>query len=93
MSSSVAYYIRKCVPCRKWRGSVVEQKMADLPTDRTETVVPFTYCAVDLFGPFVIKERRKELKRYGVLFTCLTSRTIHIETAIDLTTDALRTRF
>ena len=88
MSSSVAYYIRKCVSCRKWRGSVVEQKMADLPTDRTETVVPFTYCAVDLFGPFVIKERRKELKRYGVLFTCLTSRAIHIETAIDLTTDS-----
>ena len=49
---------------------------------------PFTYCAVDLFGPFIIKEGRKELKRYGVLFTCLSSRAIYLETATDLTTDS-----
>ena len=88
MSSAVAHYIRSCTVCRKWRGHVVEQKMADLPEDRMEIVPPFTYCAVDLFGPFTIKEGRKELKRYGVLFTCLSSRAIHLETAIDLTTDS-----
>ena len=88
MSSAVAYYIRNCTVCRKWRRHVVEQKMADLPEDRMEVVPPFTYCAVDLFGPFTIKEGRKELKRYGVLFKCLSLRAIHLETAIDLTTDS-----
>ena len=36
--------------------------MADLPTDRRVDKQPFTNCGVDLFGPFLIKERRKELK-------------------------------
>ena len=33
-------------------------KMADLPTDRTIDEPPFTNCGVDMFGPFLIKERR-----------------------------------
>ena len=59
MSSAVAYYIKNCTVCRKWRGRVVEQKMADLPEDRMEVVPPFTYCAVDLSGPITIKEGLK----------------------------------
>ena len=88
MSSAVAHYIRNCTVFRKWRGYVVEQKKADLPADRMEVVPPLTYCAVDLFGPFTIKEGRKELKRCGVLFTCVSSRAIHLETATDLTIDS-----
>ena len=53
--------------------------MADLPHDRLKEEPPFTHCGVDIFGPFLIKERRNTLKRYGVLFTCLASRAIHIE--------------
>ena len=42
---------------------------------------PFTYCGVDMFGSFIIKERRSEIKRYEILFTCLNSREIHNEVA------------
>ena len=70
--------VGKCVRCRLLRGKLGEQKMADLPTDRTLDGPPFTNCGVDMFGPFFIKEGRKELKIYGALFTCLTSRTVHI---------------
>jgi hypothetical protein len=62
--------------------------MADLPIDRLEATPPFTYCAVDMFGPFVIKEGRKELKRYGALFTCLASRAVHIESTCSMDTDS-----
>lgn len=62
--------------------------MADLPLDRVELAPPFTYCGVDCFGPFLIKEGRKELKRYGVLFICFTSRAIHLEIANSLDTDS-----
>ncbi|XP_031554426.1 uncharacterized protein LOC116291397 [Actinia tenebrosa] len=86
-TSAVRSAIGRCVKCRKLRGPVVEQKMCDLPKDRLECCPPFTYCAVDYFGPFAIKEGRKELKRYGVLFTCLSSRAIHLETATSLETD------
>ena len=67
-STAVATHISKCVICRKLRGKVQDQKMADLPVDRLESVPPFTFCAVDYFGKWNIKEGRKEVKRYGVLF-------------------------
>ena len=86
--SVVASVIDKCVQCKRFRGSLLTQKMADLPKDRVEPSKPFAYSAVDYFGPFYIKERRSLLKRYGVLFTCLASRAIHIETANSMDTDS-----
>ncbi len=87
-TSAVASYIAECVTCRILRGTVGEQKMADLPYDRLEPAPPFTFVGVDYFGPWYVKEGRKELKHYGVLFTCLTSRAVHIETAKSLETDS-----
>ena len=87
-SSAVFSTIASCVTCRKLRRAVLEQKMSDLPEDRLDCYPPFTYCGVDYFGPFKIKEGRKELKRYGVLFTCMSSRAIHLETAASVDTDS-----
>ena len=87
-NSKVRRCIHKCVPCRRFRGKLAEQKMADLPVDRTLCAPPFTYTGVDMFGPFVVKQGRKEVKRYGALFTCLASRAVHIETADSMSTDS-----
>lgn len=87
-SSLIGHHISKCVTCRKLRASPQQQVMAELLTDRFEQVPPFTFSAVDYFGPFYIKEGRKEMKRYGVLFTCMASRAIHLEIATSLTTDS-----
>ena len=87
-SSSVSRCISKCVTCRRLRGAIQEQKMANLPEDRLEPAPPFTHCRVDYFGPWLIKEGLKELKRYGVLFTCLSSRAIHLEVSATLETDS-----
>lgn len=66
--------------------------MSDLPSDRTETAPPFTYSGIDCFGPFYgpsfLLEGGKEVKRYGLLLTCLCSRAIHIEMLDDMTTNA-----
>ncbi|XP_060596015.1 uncharacterized protein LOC132750093 [Ruditapes philippinarum] len=85
-SSAVSDLIFHCTVCRKLRGSVQDQRMSDLPFDRVDPAPPFTYSGVDFFGPFHVKEGRKDLKRYGVLFTCLTCRAIHIEIANTLDT-------
>ncbi|XP_078494100.1 uncharacterized protein LOC113475732 [Ciona intestinalis] len=87
-SSAVAYYISQCITCRRTRRPPETQRMADLPVDRTEESPPFTYSAVDFFGPFYIKERRSILKRYGVVFTCMASRAVHLESANSLDTSS-----
>ncbi len=87
-SKPVSSHIYKCTKCRKFRRPTEEQRMADLPQECMETTPPFTYCGMDCFGHFYIKEGRKELKRYGLLFTCMCSRAVHVEMLDDLSTDA-----
>lgn len=55
--------------------------MADLPADRVVQAAPFTYVGVDVFGPWSVVTRGGEAssKRWGVLFTCLSIRVVHIE--------------
>ncbi|XP_068213814.1 uncharacterized protein [Palaemon carinicauda] len=88
INSAVRRQLHKCVTCRKMRKPCQEHKMSDLPRDRLEPTPLFTFTGVDFFGPFIIKESRKELKRYGVIFTCLVSRSIHLEAANSLKTDS-----
>ena len=78
----------KCVRCKQLRGQLQQQKMSDLPNDRMCIEPPFTYCGVDIFGPFVLKDGRKEGKKYDDLYTCLSSRAIHIEVVHLLSTDS-----
>ena len=84
----VGAVVFKCVRCKWLRGKFLEQMMANLPISRTTIEPPFTYCGVDLFGPMLVKEGRKEIKKYGVLFTCFSLRAVHIEVASSLETDS-----
>lgn len=43
---------------------------------------------MECFGPFIVKQGRKEMKRYGLLFTFMYSRAIHIKMLDDMYTDA-----
>lgn len=87
--TTVRNVLNSCVSCRRRQASVNKQKMASLPRDRvTPTYPPFTFTGVDLFGPYEVRRGRSTVKRYGVLFTCLTVRAIHIEVASSLDTDA-----
>ena len=88
-ASAIRKLVSKCTICRRERSSVGEQKMASLPADRlTPDEPPFTRVGVDYFGPFDVKQKRSHVKRYGVIFTCLTSRAVHLEVAASLNTDS-----
>ena len=62
--------------------------MADLLKERLSQEPPFTYCGIDMFGPILVKEGRKEMKRYGCRFKCLSNRAIHIKSTNSLSTDS-----
>ena len=86
--SSISYLLQRCVTSRKLRRSTQVQKMANLPEEQLTPAPPFTYTGMDVFGPWYIKEGRKELKRWGIIFTCLSSRAIYLETLNTMETDS-----
>ena len=87
--AAVRSHIYHCMTCRKLRDKLEEQKMADLPEERPDDAAHFLYVGMDMFGHFVTNEGRKELKRYGAIFTCPASRTIHLEVVNSMDTDSL----
>lgn len=62
--------------------------MADLPDlYLAPHTPPFYYTSCDYFGPYNVKiGRNKQMKHYGVIFTCLNTRAVHLELAVDLST-------
>ena len=88
-NAAVRRVLNDCVQCKRTKAKVLEQQMAELPNDRVVGEgPPFLVTGVDCFGPFMVKRGRAHVKRWGVLFTCLRIRAIHLEVAADLTTDS-----
>lgn len=88
-NAAVRRIILECCFCRRYKGQVCEQKMADLPKEKLLPDLPsFTNVGVDYFGPLELKRGRSVCKCYGGIFTCLSSRAVHLEVAPSLDTDA-----
>ena len=88
-NSAVRHVLSGCYECRKRYGSRGSQIMADLPEDRVKpNRPPFSSVGIDFFGPYLIKRGRSEVKRYGVIFTCLAIRAVHIEITHSLDTSS-----
>lgn len=63
--------------------------MADLPPERLiPNLPPFTNTEVDYFGPIEVKKGCNMVKHYGVIFTCMASRAIHLEVTYSLDTNS-----
>ena len=87
--ASVKREIGQCMICKKRSVPRGEQFMAPLPALRvTPDKPPFSFTGVDYFGPLFVKQGRSIVNRYGCLFTCMTTRAVHIEIAHSLDTDS-----
>jgi hypothetical protein len=81
--------LRICNACQFRRACPEIPKMANLPKQRLSAFCPpFSYTGCDYFGPLEVTVGRRKEKRYGVLFTCLSTRAIHLELVTSLDTDS-----
>lgn len=80
--------IFKCLYCHRRRVEPCVPIMAQLPTGRVESKFPFSVTGLDYLGHYFIKIGRRREKRWIALFTCLTTRALHLELVSSLSTDA-----
>ena len=81
--------VSRCVVCHKRRAETLTPIMADL---LSETLAlkepPFSNTGVDYFGLFFVSVKRSTEKRWGFLFTCLTTRAVHFEVVPSMDTSS-----
>ena len=79
LGSSLRSIKFNCVTCKKFWAAIIQPIMADLPVERPACQSPpFTNTGIDYFGPLYVTVRRTTEKRWGFLFTCLTTRAAHV---------------
>ncbi|KAL9982839.1 hypothetical protein ACROYT_G004948 [Oculina patagonica] len=79
--------IRKCVICQKQQVGPCDQKMGRLPEERVTLSLPFKHIGIDFAGHLYVKEGSSVKKAYICLFTCASSRMVHLELTNSLSTD------
>ncbi|XP_046581476.1 uncharacterized protein LOC124288928 [Haliotis rubra] len=82
---------RECARCHRDKARPACPLMAPLPKMRLQkSLRAFSQTGVDYAGPFITVQGRGKArqKRYLCLFTCLTSRAVHLEMAYSLDTSA-----
>ncbi len=69
-----------CRDCQLWRAKPQTPRLADLPSCRLNLYKPpFYSTGVDCFGPFAVKIGRRQEKRWGIIYKCLTTRCVHLD--------------
>ncbi|XP_062709889.1 uncharacterized protein LOC134288601 [Aedes albopictus] len=85
---------RRCNYCLVRKAEPRVPRMAPLPAVRvTPFERPFSKVGVDYCGPFAIKVKRSNVKRWVALFTCLVTRAVHLEVVASLSTESCKLAF
>uniref|UniRef100_A0A5S6Q6X4 Integrase catalytic domain-containing protein n=1 Tax=Trichuris muris TaxID=70415 RepID=A0A5S6Q6X4_TRIMR len=80
---------KSCLQYARESTKTGEQLMAELAMERFAVgCLPFHHKSVDYFGPILVRsERNRCVKRYGIIFTCLTIRAVCLDIAQSLSTE------
>lgn len=77
----------KCVVCKRAGGGAFSlPTMPPLQSERINRSTVFERIGVDMYGPTMVTVGAETKKAWVVLFTCLTTRMVHLEYVLDLST-------
>ena len=91
-SKTVKAIRKSCFKCKLREKRLQNQIMAPLPTYRMMISNPWRVVALDLFGPVTIRDsvrKRVSGKCWGVIFTCASTRAVHLDATQDYSCDAI----
>ena len=90
ISNEIRKMLNRCRDCCRQHAAAEFPQMSPLPEFRfpAEKPFPFQQTGLDLFGPFASKSSSTYNKRYALILTCLTTRAVHLEMCVDLSSDA-----
>eukprot|EP00794_Sanderia_malayensis_P004234 gene4233-biopygen3409 len=85
---AVKSVIKSCRGCKVFSAkSLNAVKAAQLPRIRAARTRPFQHTGVDFAGPLYVKQGSETKKAYITLFSCATTRAVHLELAPDMTAE------
>lgn len=85
MKAVVKKVVNNCRLCIVRRARPVLPQMSSLPLCRVAIFMPpFSYTGLDYFGPYDVVIGRRHEKRWGALFTCLTTRAVYLDLVFSL---------
>ena len=90
-----AEWDHRCRICLEKRKRIGGQIMGEAPDFKTEVKPAWSSVNMDLFGPFLIKDDfvkkgpRTKKKVYVVLYTCILTRGVHLDTATAYDTEVV----
>uniref|UniRef100_A0AC34FDI0 Integrase catalytic domain-containing protein n=1 Tax=Panagrolaimus sp. ES5 TaxID=591445 RepID=A0AC34FDI0_9BILA len=90
--SMVKQAIGKCKSCKYWKGkSFALPQMPSLPSSRVNVSKPFQNAGIDYCGPFKIKGNKEKV--WICLFTCFTTRLVHVEPVTSMNSEDFLSAF
>lgn len=94
---AVKRLLRRCVTCRRLEGlPYTSYNVPDLPSVRVSEDPPFTHTGIDFAGPLFIRRNSTESdneKCYVCLFTCASTRAVHLELTRSLSVESFLLAF
>ena len=70
-----------CMFCRAKNKKMARQLMGSISTEKTRSVAPFEVTALDMFGPFFVKDiakGRRRFKTWAIMYCCLATKAVAI---------------
>ena len=87
---------KKCQLCKLINVKRMSQIMGKMPPARLKPAPPFTSVMLDLFGPYPVRgevQKRTTGKAWGVIFTDLCCRAVHLEVVFGYDTESFLLAF